>query len=76
MLEDPQQRIPPYDAIVMISPKRAKDNDLITILQPLVGAIPVRSMRQGNFMVDRPAGAVSPTAAGRWLDGRIATPVK
>src|SRR3546814_1010151 len=49
VLEDPQRRIPPYDAIVMISPARANDGDLLATLQPLVGTIPVRRMRQANF---------------------------
>lgn len=71
VLEDPQQRLPPYDAIVMISPKRANDRDLIAVLQPLVGAIPVRTMRQANFMVDQPLRATSPTAAARWLNDVI-----
>jgi osmoprotectant transport system permease protein len=72
VLEDPQQRIPPYDAIVLVSPKRAGDERLLSILRSLTGAIPVQMMRQANFMVDRPDGAVSPAAAGRWLDQEIA----
>jgi osmoprotectant transport system permease protein len=74
VLEDPQQRIPPYDAIVLVSPKRAGDERLLSILRSLTGAIPVQMMRQANFMVDRPDGAVSPAAAGRWLDQEIADP--
>lgn len=68
VLEDPQQRIPPYDAIVMISPNRAQNRELRVALEPLIGAIPVRKMRQANFMVDRPEGALSPGKAARWLN--------
>jgi osmoprotectant transport system permease protein len=71
VLEDPQQRIPPYDAIVMISPRRAEDQNLIATLQPLVGTIPVRRMRQANLLVDRPQRALSPAAAARWLGSPI-----
>jgi osmoprotectant transport system permease protein len=74
VLEDPQQRIPPYDAIVLVSPKRAGDERFLSVLRSLTGAIPVRTMRQANFMVDRPEGAVSPAAASRWLDQTIAAP--
>jgi osmoprotectant transport system permease protein len=68
VLEDPKQRIPRYDAIVMISPNRANDRDLIAALDPIVDAIPVRTMRKANFMVDRPQEAVSPAAAAKWLN--------
>jgi len=70
VLDDPQQRIPPYDAILLISPRRAQDKALLSALESLVGAIPVRRMRQANFMVDRPREAVSPAAAARWLDSQ------
>lgn len=75
VLEDPQQKFPPYDAIVMISPKRAEDRDFIAVLEPMVGAIPVRTMRQANFMVDRPSQATSPAAAARWLGNNLGTGV-
>jgi osmoprotectant transport system permease protein len=71
VLPDPRHRLPPYDAILMISPRRAHDRALIAALRPLVGAIPVERMREANFMVDRPVGAVSPAAAARWLDRAI-----
>lgn len=71
VLEDPLQRIPPYDAIVLLAPARADDDRIRAALEPLLGAIPVRRMRQANFMVDRPDGAVSPAEAARWLDSQI-----
>jgi osmoprotectant transport system permease protein len=71
VLDDPKGAIPPYDAIVMVSRKRADDQALLGALTPLVGAIPVRLMRQANYMVDRPDAAVRPPAAARWLNTRV-----
>jgi osmoprotectant transport system permease protein len=68
VLEDPQQVIPPYDAILLLSPARASDPVLRKALQPLVGAIPIDSMRQANYMVDRDSNRVSPSQAARWLE--------
>jgi osmoprotectant transport system permease protein len=75
VLDDPQQHIPPYDAIVMTAPNRADDTRLLSILKPLIGAIPVQKMRQANYMVDRPENATSPAAAARWLGIHLAPPV-
>jgi osmoprotectant transport system permease protein len=33
-----------------------------------VGAIPIDSMRQANYMVDRDSNRVSPSQAARWLE--------
>jgi hypothetical protein len=35
-LDDPKQAIPPYDAIVLLAPKRAEDEASRTALQPLL----------------------------------------
>jgi len=67
-LEDPQQVIPPYDAIVLLSPSRAADPILRKALQPLVGAIPIDAMRQANYMVDRDSDRISPGQAAHWLE--------
>jgi len=68
VLEDPQQVIPPYDAILLLSPARASDPVLRKALQPLVGAIPIDSMRQANYMVDRDSNRITPSQAARWLE--------
>lgn len=68
VLEDPQQVIPPYDAILLLSPARASDPVLRKALQPLVGAIPIDSMRQANYMVDRDSNRITPNQAARWLE--------
>jgi osmoprotectant transport system permease protein len=67
VLDDPLQVIPPYDAILLISPARASDRRLRQALEPLVGAIPIELMRKANFMVDRDTGKVAPRDAARWL---------
>src|SRR5205807_7607804 len=48
-LDDPKQAIPPYDAIVLISPKRAEDQALRNALQPLLGKIDIATMREANL---------------------------
>jgi osmoprotectant transport system permease protein len=71
VLEDPLQVIPPYDAIVLLSPARAADPVLRRALQPLIGAVPIDTMRQANYMVDRDTERVSPAQAARWLEGAV-----
>ena len=67
VLQDPLHAIPPYDAVILLSPKRASDPVLRSALQPLIDAIPVALMRQANYMVDRPTGKRTPAEAARWL---------
>jgi osmoprotectant transport system permease protein len=73
VLEDTKRAIPPYDAILLISPRRAKDEALIAALQSLVGAIDVSLMRQANERADRSEQKETPEAAARWLSGKIKT---
>ena len=74
VLGDPKQKIPPYDAIVLISPKRAHDTALLSALRPLIGAIPVTLMREANYLVDRPDDGLTPQAAAQWLGQHIKAP--
>ena len=67
VLSDPRHAIPGYDAVVLISPKRAGDARLRRALDPLIGKIPVERMREANLMVDRDTDKASPDAAARWL---------
>jgi osmoprotectant transport system permease protein len=71
VLEDPHGAFLPYDAIVLLAPSRAADTALRQALEPLVGAIPIETMREANQRVDREAGKVSPAAAAAWLDAKI-----
>jgi len=71
VLDDPKNAIPPYDAILLVSPQRANDKALIESLQPLVGAIDVALMRAANLRASRGDGESSPESAARWLWGEI-----
>jgi len=63
VLTDPRGALPPYDAVILISPKRAADARLLKALKPLVGAVSVEAMRTANYSVDRDEGKLSPAAA-------------
>jgi osmoprotectant transport system permease protein len=71
VLEDVKHAIPPYDAIVLIAPKRASDQALRTALQPLLGGIDISAMREANLRAAAGDGASSPDAVARWLWERI-----
>jgi osmoprotectant transport system permease protein len=71
ILADPKGAIPPYDAVVLISPKRAHDKRLIAALQPLIGKISVAQMQAANLTVDRDTQKASPAEAAKALDAMI-----
>src|SRR5436190_155826 len=71
VLSDPKGAIPPYDAVVLISPKRANDRRLIEALRPLIGRLSVEDMRAANYSVDRDAGKVTPGEAARALEAGL-----
>ena len=66
-LDDPQHAIPPYDAIVLLSPKRADDRKLINALKPLLGKIPIDLMREANLRADGEGGKSSTGQIANWL---------
>ena len=66
-LDDSRHAIPPYDAIVLLAPKRAGDQALRTALQPLLGAIDIATMREANLRAAGDDSASSPDAVARWL---------
>jgi osmoprotectant transport system permease protein len=68
VLDDPKQAIPPYDAILLVSPRRADDTTFLDALRPLIGAIDVAAMREANR---RASTGVTPEAAARWLWEKI-----
>jgi osmoprotectant transport system permease protein len=72
VLTDPRGAIPPYDAVVLVSPRRANDQRLIEALRPLVGRIPVAAMQGANYSVDRDVGKATPAEAARALEARLA----
>jgi osmoprotectant transport system permease protein len=67
VLDDPRHTIPPYDAILLLSPRRAEDETLIATLKPLIGAIPVELMRAASLR----ASQDTPAAAAEWMWQRI-----
>ena len=73
-LGDPRQAIPPYDAIVLLAPKRAQDPALRSALQPLIGRIDIADMREANLRAAGGNDASSPEAVARWLWDKIAKP--
>jgi len=74
VLSDPKHAIPSYDAVVLISPRRAKDSTLIRALTPLLGKISVEQMRAANLMVDRDNDKASPQQAAEFLGRAIGLP--
>jgi osmoprotectant transport system permease protein len=66
-LTDPKGALPSYEAVVLVSPRRARDRAFVAALKPLLGAIAIERMRQANLMVDRDADKKSPQEAARWL---------
>jgi osmoprotectant transport system permease protein len=74
VLTDPKHAIPSYDAVILITPKRANDPVLARALTPLIGKISVERMREANFMVDRDANKASPKDAARFLAKAIGLP--
>jgi osmoprotectant transport system permease protein len=71
LLGDPKQAFPPYDAVILVAPKRAHDAKFIAALKPLIGAIDLKTMQQANLMVDRDTDKRSPEDVARWLDSEI-----
>jgi len=72
VLTDPKAALPPYDAVILISPKRASDQRLIEALAPLVGKISVEAMRAANYSVDRDTDKATPAEAARALEAALA----
>ena len=65
VLDDPKRAFPPYDAVLLLSPKAAKNNDLVNVLEPLVNQISVSAMRFANGLVDEKG--ISPKEAAQTL---------
>lgn len=74
VLADPKHAIPAYDAVVLLSPRRATDLRLQQALAPLVGAISTDLMREANWMVDRDINKRSPQQAAQFLAARLKKP--
>ena len=68
VLEDTRHVIPPYDAVLLVSPRRTNDQSLLAALAPLADAIDAATMREANL---RASSGASPVEAARWLSSKI-----
>jgi len=66
-LGDPKQAIPPYDAVLLIAPRRSSDVAFVAALKPLIGRISILRMREANLLVSREEGQAPPEEAARRL---------
>ncbi|HUJ46519.1 MAG TPA: glycine betaine ABC transporter substrate-binding protein, partial [Rhizomicrobium sp.] len=69
LLTDPKSALPPYDAVLLVSPKHANDSQLIAALTPLIGRIALPLMQRANLAVD--SGKETPEAAARLLEQKV-----
>jgi len=68
VLGDPKHAIPPYDAMVLLAPKRENDSALRDALIPLLGKIDIATMREANL---RASGSQSAADVAKWLWEKI-----
>ena len=71
VLEDPEEALPSYDALIVLSPKASRDERLRAALEPLLGAIDVAEMRAANYAVDRTENKRTPEQAAEELADAI-----
>jgi osmoprotectant transport system permease protein len=67
VLDDTRHAIPPYDAILLLAPKRADDERLKAALKPLLGKIDIADMREANLRASGNDANSSPDVVARWL---------
>ncbi|OPY94797.1 ABC transporter permease [Bradyrhizobium sacchari] len=70
-LDDPKHAIPPYDAILLLAPKRVGDERLKAALSPLLGKIDIATMREANLRASGNDANSSPDAVAKWLWGKV-----
>lgn len=68
-LGDPKGALPSYEALMLVSPRRAGDARFVGVLEPMIGSISIERMRRANLMVDRDSDKRTPNEAARWLEG-------
>jgi osmoprotectant transport system permease protein len=60
LLEDTRGALPPYDAVLLVSPRlRERRPEALEILVRLDGAIDAEAMREANRLVDLDGGSVA-----------------
>jgi osmoprotectant transport system permease protein len=70
-LDDPRHAIPPYDAIMLLAPKRKEDEALKAALQPMLGKIDIATMREANLRAAGNDATSSPDVVARWLWDKV-----
>ncbi|MGY3443191.1 glycine betaine/choline ABC-type transport system substrate-binding protein [Bradyrhizobium sp. USDA 4473] len=70
-LADPMQAVPPYDAVLLLAPRRSHDTALLDALKPLLDRIDIATMREANLRASGSNANSSPAAVARWLWQRI-----
>jgi osmoprotectant transport system permease protein len=70
VLDDPKGAFPPYDAVLLLSPRAARNPKVVQVLLPLVNAVTNDMMRSANKAVDIDGLSVEESA--RALHDRIA----
>ncbi|MEO2040271.1 MAG: glycine betaine ABC transporter substrate-binding protein, partial [Pirellulales bacterium] len=69
VLNDPKGAFPPYDAVLLLSPRAAKNKDLAHVLESLINRISVSAMRNANRRVDED-GITPKAVADNLLDNQ------
>jgi osmoprotectant transport system permease protein len=64
-IEDPLTALPPYDGVLLVSPRLAKSARGMRALRPLIQAIDSQTMRAGNARVEVEKKSIEDTA--EWL---------
>jgi osmoprotectant transport system permease protein len=70
VLDDPRQALPPYDAVLLLSPAARKRGALVAALKPMIRAIDDTRMREANKLVDVDGRSIA--EAAKQLADRIA----
>jgi len=71
IISDPKGALPPYDAVLLVSPQRAKDEKFLAAIRPLIGAIDLKTMQRANLMVDRETDKKTPEQAAAWVEQQL-----
>jgi len=68
VLDDPHGALPPYDAILLLSPRAAGRRDVVAALTPLIGSVSNELMREANKLVDLDHRPIAEAAALLWKE--------
>jgi osmoprotectant transport system permease protein len=71
VLDDPNGAIPPYDALLLLAPARARDDKLRKALRPFIGNVSIDLMRRANQQVESGGDGATPRMAAKWLRARL-----